>query len=393
MPLQVTWSYILLAYTALFSLGLLDNSRGPFFPDLVQDLQLSDSRGALFFAMTAFMGFWGSYWAGRWAERSSARRGMQIGLLIMGAGFFLISIAQSLWELMLYCGVFGVGFGAVSVFQNVLVHIGATERYRRRLFSGLHSMYAFSSLTAPLVISWMFHWQWNWRDGFRWVAVVPIAVAFMGLMVPEKDKDVVEGTDQDPLGTPPAFSHKLLMSFTMALYVWAEVAASTRLVLFVRRDWLYSAESASLLLAAFFALLLVGRLVFTVFELNRYSNFMVLSTSFLLSAILFALGLFFHPICLVLSGLTMAPFFSVAMDYHVEVFKTHASSSISLTVAMFLLTAVAMHYGMGWITEEFGVRQALLVGPISLVVGFILLQWQARHYLNASPALPRVGGE
>ena len=42
------WSYIIIAYASLFVLGLLDNARGPYFPDILEDLELTDSQSGLF---------------------------------------------------------------------------------------------------------------------------------------------------------------------------------------------------------------------------------------------------------------------------------------------------------------------------------------------------------
>ena len=47
------WPAIILAYLSLMSLGFLDNTRGPFFPDLIESLSLSDFLSALFFVTTS----------------------------------------------------------------------------------------------------------------------------------------------------------------------------------------------------------------------------------------------------------------------------------------------------------------------------------------------------
>jgi MFS transporter, FHS family, glucose/mannose:H+ symporter len=37
------WFIIALAYSTLFLYGLIDNTRGPIFPDLLRDFSLSDA--------------------------------------------------------------------------------------------------------------------------------------------------------------------------------------------------------------------------------------------------------------------------------------------------------------------------------------------------------------
>jgi hypothetical protein len=42
------------------TLGLIDNARGPFFPEILKDLELNGTYGSTFFATTSLLAFVGS---------------------------------------------------------------------------------------------------------------------------------------------------------------------------------------------------------------------------------------------------------------------------------------------------------------------------------------------
>ena len=161
------WSYVLIAYASLLAYGLIDNTRGPVFPELLSTGNLTDSQGALFFSICSICTVPGGYSA-RWLSVSrSSLSSMRIGLFISILG--IIGIAQASNYFVLLCGsaLYGMGSGAVSVTMNYLINSGVkTKTKQRRFFAGLHSMYAISSLAAPLLAGLLFSYQWHWQRIF-----------------------------------------------------------------------------------------------------------------------------------------------------------------------------------------------------------------------------------
>jgi len=95
------WPYIIVAYLSLAGLGLLDNSRGPFYPDLSASLELNESRAALFFALASFVALCSSYLCKFLVKKVSVLWGLRFSTFIMSLGYFLFSKAKNFTELMI----------------------------------------------------------------------------------------------------------------------------------------------------------------------------------------------------------------------------------------------------------------------------------------------------
>ncbi|MBK7962901.1 MAG: hypothetical protein IPK04_17930 [Bdellovibrionales bacterium] len=138
-----------------------------------------------------------------------------------------------------------------------------------------------------------------------------------------------------------------------------------------------SLEQASLKVVVFFILMFVGRGLFTVIR-PPVSLVISLGISLFLSCCFLIAGLSGWPWFLVATGLTMAPFYGLAMAYLSEIFQEDSSQAISTAMAMQSILVVVMHLGVGCLSDYFSLRRALWVGPISLLLGLIFL-WRTHE--------------
>lgn len=369
------WSYILVSYASLMALGWLDNVRGPYFPAIIDDLSVSDVESSYFFALPSFMAFAGSAFCNRLIPRIGALACLRLGLMLMGIAFVLFGVAQSFSMVLFDTVLFGLGFGTVAVAQNVAIQEGSAPEWRRRLFSGLHSMYGFASLVAPLMASFFSWLEWSWRLSFMVASVVPLTVAVVSFWVKSPVTSKREAEDEAVKGLKPApFLHGLYVALFVSAYMIGEVAISSRFVLYVRRTLDVSEGWAPLYLAGFFGLLFAGRITLFFLKMERLRSEAVMSVSLLSSIVFYVLGLWLSPWWLCLCGLTMAPFFPMAMDYISSLFGRASAQVISYTMAIGSLMVVFMHYSVGWLTELWGIQVALHLGPVTLSLVFLAFQ-------------------
>jgi fucose permease len=382
------WLRVFIAYFCLFVLGFLDTIRGPYFPDIGSDLHLNDSTAALFFVVASAMMILTNRLTPSVVRRFGLRSVLMLSNVLMGAGFWAASTAESLVVLLLSVAVFGVGFGFINVGQNVLIFRAAAPALRRQLFSGLHSVYAFASLTAPLWVGVLASWGYGWRIGFQTMSVLCAAGAVICFRS--------EGGSEAP--TPPARpassdlgpSWRLFLPWAlqMSFYIAAELSISTRFPLYLRRAWNFEPVQAAQYLAYFFAFLLVGRLLFTFFRLEHLSNKTVLMTSLVLSTVLYLIGLHFHPLFIAATGLTMAPVFGVSLDSIANVFKDETDHAIAWMLSLSGVFIIGMHMIVGFVSDLSNIQVALHVGPLFLVVSALLLT-RLRESTEPSEALER----
>ncbi|MCB0389828.1 MAG: MFS transporter [Bdellovibrionales bacterium] len=375
---SVNWSYIFAAYLALLSFGLLDNVRGPFFPDLIQDMKLRDDQASWFFALTSIIAFFGSIWAPKIQTLFGALNGLRLGLLLLFSGFYMTTFANDMTFLLLASSIFGLGMGMSQVFEHICIQEGAPLQLRRRLFNGLHSFYAAASILAPLSAGWVLNKGEGWRFGFKLVCILPMLAFIYTLFVKNQKQHTTLQKVLKAKGME--FYHMLYLSVILSLYVTAELSISTRLVLYVQRTTSIEPAQSTFYLTTFFIFLLLGRLLMTIFDFKSLSSRQIIFLSLFASLILYAIGLWYSPWLLALCGLTMAPMFGMTMDYIAHTFPSKSSYGISLSFAVGAVLIVSMHYFVGLMTEWYSIRQALILGPVFLALSIFLFLFEKKFF-------------
>lgn len=354
-----------LAYLSLLVLSLLDNIRGPFFPEVLSDLHLNGSLGSMFFATTSLFAFIGSWSSHRLLQQRSSLFLMGLASVIAAAGFAAISVSVQLPLLLLSCALFGWGYGAINLAQNLMVYESAPVHLRRRLFSGLHGMYGLAALLAPLIASLFRSFGFSWRQCFAVLALLP-ALLFLVSLRFKSPRPAVEQVRVAM--TRLEWRHCLLFALMMAGYLWGEVSISTRLVLWSRSALGYSPNAADLLLSGFFLTLLAGRIVFTFVHFSKIDNWRILQGSAALAAVTYLLALLHSPLWMVVVGLCMAPFFPVAMEQISTSFHAKSAQALGFILGFGSLSIVVMHLVLGVLSDAYGVGQALMVAPVALLI-------------------------
>jgi MFS family permease len=93
------------------------------------------------------------------------------------------------------------------------------------------------------------------------------------------------------------------------------------------------------------------------FKLRSQLNFSLAATLLFL-----ILGLYIHPFFLALTGLSMAPFYPLAIVYIAEITGAHQRKYLTFAIIMQSLLVIAMHVGVGYLTDWFGLFAAFGTG-------------------------------
>src|SRR5262249_54553582 len=108
---------VICAYISLFILGLMDNSRGPFYPDILSDFGVNVTKGSLFFATTSMFSFIGSLAGHRWVRGGSSFKLLVASMMGFSLGFVAIALSPTWPVLCVACAVFGLAFGGLNLSQ------------------------------------------------------------------------------------------------------------------------------------------------------------------------------------------------------------------------------------------------------------------------------------
>lgn len=379
---------IILAYVSLFAFGLGDNIRGPLFSEILTEFGLSDSVGSWIFALSSLFGFLSSFLSARLGKILGYKRLLQASLFILCAALGTFSISYSLWQMLCAAALFGLSLGSLGYCQNSLVVLGTTPTHRQQWLSGLHAMYALSSLLAPSMVAILASHQMPWRVSFMAAASFPLLALCVSFFLPlpklHRHQRVYSSNDISDhisdVGSGDKKKRRLLQltaGACFAFYVVAEIMVSSRLGLFFRREIGEPLDQASLKVVSFFVLMLIGRGLLTVIRLP-IPVVVALAISLSLSCFFLILGLSGWPWFLVATGFTMAPFYGLAMTYLSEIFLEDSSQAISTAMAMQSMMVVGMHLGVGILSDHISLTRALWVGPISLFLGLIFL-WRTHE--------------
>ncbi len=369
-----TFKILVLSYSSLMLLGLSDNIRGPLFPEILAQFGVSDTLGSWFFSLSSICGFGGGFFSHRIIQKMGSLRALRMTILGLGLGQILMSLAPGFGFLLFSVFFFGFSIGLMGVIQNMLVvQEVPMGPLKNKVLSGLHSMYAASSLMAPVLVNFVAWlslpatlWRLCFQIGAGFCAII-FALSFRGPDINEKlhlPTERVEPT-QD-LGA------QIFFAVALASYVLAEILVSSRMALFMRREYASDLASSSWYTAAFFVCLLLSRLLFTVWTPKlRLKVQLIASLGLTLVSLL--VGIYLHPMGLALSGFFMGPFYPLMMVQLGQLFHGRVSQALSWAVSLSSLFVVLMHVFVGLVTDAWGLRTAFLLGPVFCVLGMLMI--------------------
>lgn len=369
------WPLIIISYSCLFVFGITDNARGPLFSEILRYFHVSNSTGALLFAISSLSGFLISFlsiFIFRNIERKklilSANILMVISLLGLGFSpsftFFVISSC-----------LFGLSSGMLGLFPNILVPIGSTIEKRQQLIAGLHAMYGVASLLAPLLVALIYSCFHNFHYLFLSLTIFPILLFIYTLKI---DSELLERNrnNQTSSGRKNFFQKKTLVQMFLAISlsftVIAEVMLSSRLALFMENVHHKDIKGASFDVSLFFFLMLIGRTFFAIkkFRASVPTQLTILGSIVIL---LIYLGVKSHPLYLVFTGLFVAPYYPLMASYIAEQFPHDLDQAMSIMIGLDSMMLTSMHLFIGRLTDKIGIGEAILSGCFFMMTSLLLI--------------------
>lgn len=372
--MKIIWPLIFISYASLFVFGISDNIRGPLFPEILKEFNLSDSVGSLMFALSSLSGFVASHFARKLLRKFDRRSILQGACLSLTCALVGLSLSPNFYTFLAFSVLFGLSSGLIGLIPNVLVPLGATVEKKQQLLSGLHAMYGIASLLAPMLVAALGFFTGNWRYTFAITALAPLTLFFYSLHKSHhphhaKPKRTAE---EHKASKKVNFKPQVFLAFMVSFAVAAEIMMSSRLALYMRRVWNYDLETSSLYVTYFFISLLLGRLLFTGIKLKRTILFQ-LSACLVLTAFMIGLGLFVHPLFLVAAGFTIAPFYPLAISFISEEFPKDLDTAVSYMMATDSMMLALMHVLIGQLSDSFGIHHAMFAGMFFLGMSFFFV--------------------
>jgi fucose permease len=358
------------AYACMVALGLADNIRGPLFPELIDFFKVSNGTGSLSFAFSSGAAFVGTFLSVYLLKIIHPDKLLIFAILLMSFGLLGMGASDHFVWYLTASTLFGLSMGWTQVAQNLLITENIDSRMRTKALSGLHALYGFASLIAPYMAAHAANWFHNSRFSFladwRSAFYLTGSLSFVLLLVVSVigSEPGFDYAHPEPLAADVNAKNKKAMQMIgifFAGYVAAEVLVTSRLALYLRSYFNMNLEDSSNYVTYFFIFMLAGRSFFIFknlnFKLRSQLNFSLAATLLFL-----ILGLYIHPFFLALTGLSMAPFYPLAIVYIAEITGAHQRKYLTFAIIMQSLLVIAMHVGVGYLTDWFGLFAAFGTG-------------------------------
>ena len=363
----------------MFVLGMSDNIRGPLFPELLSYFKLSNAEGSFSFAAASAAALFGNIISTALFKKYNLAQILCLSLFTMAVGLFFMGVVPQFYLYILGAIVFGLSIGLMGVTQNVMVAENVEPGKQSKALSGLHGVYGFSSLIAPLIASYSPHIFGNWRAAFFITAIIATIFALASVGIQSDPKFEVHPVIDKAESSQNSFWVLACFGGIFAFYVMAEIMVSTRLALYMRTYFNMDLESSSRYVTYFFVFLLLGRVIFT-FKSFASTLKTQLNFSLCFSLVLFILGMKFNPLFFVLMGFSMAPFYPLSVAYISEQTGRNRRQFITFAISFQSLCVISMHLGVGYLTDQFGLFYAFGVGFISLVLSLICVNFHPKPF-------------
>jgi FHS family glucose/mannose:H+ symporter-like MFS transporter len=368
------WPFIFISYATLFVFGLTDNIRGPLFPEILKYFSLSDSLGATMWALSNISGLAASYVSRFFLKRYDRLSVLQGAALSLAISLWGLALSPNFPFFLIFSFLFGFSLGILGMIPNILVPMGSTPERKQRMLSGLHTMYGLSSLLAPLLAASVAGVAGNWRWTFAAASLAPLLLFAYSLHSSHKSlhTKMSDNPDHHFANKERNFRPQLFLAFMLGLAVSLEIMLSSRLALFMQREWSATMEVSSLYVTYFFSSMMVGRLLFAIIHLKRSPQFL-LSASLFFTFVFSLVGLFHHPLFLAFTGFTIAPFFPLTITWISSEFPEDLDSAISYLMTVDAIMLIAMHMLVGQLTDLFNIKTALFLGPLLAILALAMV--------------------
>jgi FHS family glucose/mannose:H+ symporter-like MFS transporter len=386
------WPSFIAGYVSMFGFGLLDNGRGPAYPRILEEFGLSAGQGSWFFSLAGLSGVLISLSAPLWLPRFGSFKSLGIanivfamGNLCIASGLFIpADFSGQMKVALLFTGafIFGLGAGGTGICTNMCVGEAGPAQFHKRLYGGLHSLYAISSILGPLVFSAIRTSEHDWRWYFICFSLFPLVTGLHCLLNSRQSPYQWAEPGVKKKNALHASPQAWLIALAVALYVSAEVILSSRLVYFVESAMHYNPKEAAVYLSLFFAGLLSGRIIMFLWTLPGEPVPWILSGLFASGASILVAQKF-SPYYFVLTGFFMSIIFPMALTYMAKIFREnfdHMMTMVMNTISLFIMIG---HWIFGQISDSHGISWAFAISPIFLVFSIIILAATDRYYSRA----------
>ena len=176
---------LIIIYIVFISLGLPDSLFGVTWPVIHTEFAIPQSFASIYSIIISVCTGGVSFVAGKLIRKFGTGKVTFFSTLLTVIALFGISISPNIVVMMLFAVILGYGAGAIDTGLNNFVSL----HYEARHMNWLHCFWGVGVTISPMIMSgFLGGEEGNWRNGYRVVALMQLAIAMLVLFTLNKWK-------------------------------------------------------------------------------------------------------------------------------------------------------------------------------------------------------------
>ncbi len=186
-------------YISFISLGLPDSMLGSAWPSMYESFGSQISEAGIVSMLIAFCTVISSLLCDRLIRKLGTGGLTALSVGMTAAALIGFSFSSKLWMLCLWGIPYGLGAGSVDAALNNYVAV----HYKARHMSWLHCFWGVGASLGPYIMGMCLTNNLGWRSGYRFVAIIQIALtAMLFLSLPLWKKNTVKAPASEEKSKP-----------------------------------------------------------------------------------------------------------------------------------------------------------------------------------------------
>lgn len=373
------------AYSGMFGFGIVMALLGAVLPLLAQRVHFDLRRaGDLFLVMNAGM-LAATLLIGPLIDRFGHKLPLVIAPLLVAGALGLVPGISSFDELLAAVLLLGIGGGVLNQATNTLIaDLYGEAPAKSAALNVLGVFFGFGALFVPFTIGSALRTLGFGRILFlaMGLSLLPVVLSIPFAFPRPRQREGVSGQQIASL-----LQQSLVLIFSLLLFFESgnEFILGGYIATYLTRELGATVQAASYLLAAYWASLMLGRVVLSRVVLRKGGGVLVrssalgvaVSTALLLAGRSIAAA----SVCVVLLGFSIATIFPTVLGLAGSRYASHAGTVFGILIGIALTGGMTMPWLAGKIAADSSIRRALFLVVVNALAIFVL-QWRAERMLR-----------
>jgi len=259
---------LIIIYIVFISLGLPDSLFGVTWPVIHTEFAIPQSFASVYSIIISVCTGGVSFVAGKLIRKFGTGKVTFFSTLLTAIALMGISISPNIVVMMLFAVVLGYGAGAIDTGLNNFVSL----HYEARHMNWLHCFWGVGVTVSPMIMSgFLGGGEGNWRNGYRVVALMQLAIAMLVLVTLNKwkicENDTSSETEEVKEVPEKGFLELVKMKgvatsiLSLGFYCGGEFLIGTWGATYAINVMAISPEEAAKWISLYFGGIMVGRII------------------------------------------------------------------------------------------------------------------------------------